>query len=53
MSLNVAIAMAVGCIMGVFSTLTLIGLAFAVNEHNKNKKEKDKPKQMEEEDLYV
>ena len=39
MSLNVAIAMAVGCIMGVFSTLTLIGLAFAVREHKQNKQE--------------
>lgn len=39
MSFNVAIAMAVGCIMGVFSTLTLIGLAFAAREHKQNKQE--------------
>ncbi len=53
MSLNVALALIVGCVLGVFSTILLVGLAFAVNERNKNKKEKDKPKQMEEEDLYV
>lgn len=53
MSLNVALALIVGCVLGVFSTVVLIGLAFAVREHNKNKKEKDEPKQMEEEDLYV
>lgn len=45
MTLSVAIAMAVGCIMGVFSTLTLIGLAFAVRD----RKELTKPKQEENE----
>lgn len=39
MSLNVAIALMVGCVMGVFSTIIIIGLAFAVREHKQNKKE--------------
>lgn len=37
MSLNVAIALLVGCVCGVFSTITLIGIALAVKDH-KNKK---------------
>ena len=39
MSLNVAIALMVGCVLGVFSTVVLIGLAFAVREHKQNKQE--------------
>lgn len=39
MSLNVALALMVGCVMGVFSTIVLIGLAFAVREHKQNKQE--------------
>jgi preprotein translocase subunit SecF len=39
MSLNVAIALMVGCVLGVFSTILLVGLAFAVREHKQNKKE--------------
>lgn len=39
MSLNVAIALMVGCVLGVFSTVVLVGLAFAVREHKQNKQE--------------
>ena len=44
MSLNVALALIVGCVCGVFSTITLIGLALAVKEHN------NKKNQIEQED---
>lgn len=43
MSLNVALALMVGCVLGVFSTIVLIGLAFAVRD----RKELTKPKQEE------
>ena len=39
MSLNTALAMMVGCVLGVFSTIIIIGLAFAVREHKQNKQE--------------
>ena len=39
MSLNVAIALMIGCVLGVFSTIILVGLAFAVREHKQNKQE--------------
>lgn len=39
MTLNVAIALMIGCVLGVFSTVVLIGLAFAVREHKQNKQE--------------
>lgn len=39
MSLNVALALIVGCVLGVFSTVVLVGLAFAVREHKQNKQE--------------
>lgn len=39
MSFNVAIALMVGCVLGVFSTIIIIGLAFAVHEHKQNKQE--------------
>lgn len=39
MSLNVAIALMIGCVLGVFSTIVLVGLAFAVREHKQNKQE--------------
>lgn len=39
MSLNVALALMVGCVLGVFSTIVLVGLAFAVREHKQNKQE--------------
>ena len=45
MSLNVALALMVGCVMGVFSTIIIIGLAFAVRD----RKELTKPKQEETE----
>ena len=45
MSLNVALALIVGCVLGVFSTILLIGLAFAVRD----RKELTKPKQEESE----
>lgn len=37
MSLNVAFALIVGCVCGVFSTITLIGFALAVKEHSNKK----------------
>lgn len=39
MTLNVAIALMIGCVLGVFSTVILVGLAFAVREHKQNKQE--------------
>lgn len=39
MSFNVAIALMVGCVLGVFSTIVLVGLTFAVREHKQNKQE--------------
>ena len=40
MSLNVALALIIGCVLGVFSTITLIGLAFAVrNKQLKSEQE--------------
>lgn len=39
MSLNVALALIVGCVLGIFSTIVLVGLAFAVREHKQNKQE--------------
>ena len=39
MSVNVAIALIVGCVCGVFSTITIIGFALAVKEHKKKKME--------------
>lgn len=45
MTLNVALALMVGCVLGVFSTILLVGLAFAVRD----RKELTKPKQEEEE----
>ncbi len=32
MSLNVAVALVVGCVLGVFATVVLIGMALAVRE---------------------
>ena len=37
MSINVAVALMVGCVLGVFSTIILIGLAFAIREHKEQK----------------
>ena len=37
MTLNVALALIIGCVCGVFSTITLIGFALAVKEHNSKK----------------
>ena len=45
MTLNVAIALMVGCVLGVFSTIIVVGLAFSVRD----RKELTKPKQEEEE----
>ena len=45
MTLNVAIARMIGCVLGVFSTVVLFGLAFAVRD----RKELTKPKQEETE----
>ena len=41
MSLNVAVALMVGAVLGVFSTVILIGLAFAVREHKEEKKARE------------
>ena len=45
MTLSVALALMIGCILGVTATVFLIGLAFAVRD----RKELTKPKQEEEE----
>ena len=45
MTLSVALALMIGCVLGVFSTILLVGLAFAVRD----RKELTKPKQEEEE----
>ena len=45
MTLNVAIALMIGCVLGVFSTILLVGLAFAVRD----RKELAKSKQEENE----
>ena len=48
MSLNVAIALMVGCVLGVFSTIVLIGLAFAVRDRKELTKQKqEEPEQHE------
>ena len=41
MTLNVALALMVGAVLGVFSTVILIGLAFAVREHKAEKELKE------------
>ena len=41
MSLNVALALIVGCVLGVFSTIILVGLALAVREHKEQKKQEE------------
>ena len=44
MSLNVAIALMVGCVLGVFSTIVLIGLAFAVRNKQLNSEQEETDK---------
>ena len=46
MTLNVAIALMIGCVLGVFSTVLLIGLAFAVR-NKQLKSEQEEPEQHE------
>ena len=41
MTLNVAIALMVGCVLGVFSTVVLIGLAFAVRNKQLNSEQEE------------
>lgn len=41
MSFNVAIAMLVGCVLGVFSTIILVGLAFSVKNRRNNEYEQE------------
>ena len=48
MSLNTALAMMVGCVLGVFSTIIVIGLAFAVQERNDFKKTKQEETEQHE-----
>lgn len=45
MTIDIALALIIGAVLGVFSTVVLIGLAFAV----RGRKELTKPKQEEEE----
>ena len=45
MTIDIALALIIGAVLGVFSTITLIGLAFAVRD----RKELTKPKQEETE----
>ena len=42
MSLNVALALIIGCVLGVFSTIVLIGLAFAVRNKQLNSEQEEK-----------
>ena len=39
MSFNVFFSLFMGCILGIFSSVVLIGLAFAINARNKRIKE--------------
>lgn len=47
MTLNVALALMIGAVLGVFSTVILIGLAFAVREHKAEKELKEDIEQHE------
>ena len=47
MSLNVAVALMIGCVLGVFSTIILVGLAFAVREHKEHKNQIEQEEQHE------
>lgn len=44
MTLNVAIALMIGCVLGVFSTVLLIGLAFAVRNKKLNSEQEETDK---------
>lgn len=44
MTLNVAFALMVGCVLGVFSTILLIGLAFAVRNKQLNSEQEETDK---------
>ena len=44
MTLNVALALMVGCVLGVFSTIVLIGLAFAVRNKQLNSEQEETDK---------
>lgn len=44
MTLNVALALIVGCVLGVFSTVVLIGLAFAVRNKQLNSEQEETDK---------
>ena len=44
MSFNVAIALMVGCVLGVFSTIVLVGLAFAVRNKQLNSEQEETDK---------
>ena len=39
MTIDIALALIIGAFLGVFSSVILIGLAFAVREHKQNKQE--------------
>lgn len=47
MSLNVALALIIGAVLGVISAVFLIGLAFAVREHKEEKKAREEFEQHE------
>ena len=41
MTLNVALALMIGCVLGVFSTIIIVGLAFAIRERKAEKELKE------------
>ena len=47
MTLNVALALMIGCVLGVFSTIIIVGFAFAVREYKQEKKAREEFKQHE------
>ena len=47
MTLNVALALMIGCVLGVFSTIIIVGFAFAVREHKAEKELKEEIKKHE------
>ena len=44
MNIDVALALVIGCILGVFASVTLIGLAFAVRNRQLNSEQEETDK---------
>lgn len=44
MTLSVALALMIGCVLGVFSTILLVGLAFAVRNKQLNSEQEETDK---------